>query len=76
LAEANHAYLTAACDVWGWRARIRLSRGQTVTDVIVKIPALESAVGTFRGAVRAYPTTDDLQSKFAFFRSGLRFPPT
>jgi S-DNA-T family DNA segregation ATPase FtsK/SpoIIIE len=52
--------MSAAVDVWGWRARIRLARGQTISDVIAKIPALESALGTFRGAVRVYPTTDDL----------------
>jgi len=28
-------------------------------DFIARIPALESALGTFRGAVRVYPTTDD-----------------
>ena len=46
--------------MWGWRARFRLARGQTITDVIAKIPALESGLGTFRGAVRVYPTPDDL----------------
>ena len=34
--------MSAAVDVWGWRARIRLARGQTITDVIARIPALES----------------------------------
>ena len=52
--------MSAAVDVWGWRARIRLARGQTISDVIAKIPALESALGTFCGAVRVYPTIDDL----------------
>ena len=47
--------MSALVDVWGWRSRIRLARGQTITDVIAKIPALESALGTFRGAVRVYP---------------------
>jgi len=55
--------MSAAVDVWGWRARIRLARGQTITDVIARIPALESALGTFRGAVRVYPTTDDLANR-------------
>jgi hypothetical protein len=40
-----------------------LARGQTITDVIARIPALESALGTFRGAVRVYPTTDDLANR-------------
>jgi S-DNA-T family DNA segregation ATPase FtsK/SpoIIIE len=55
--------MSAAVDVWGWRARIRLARGQTITDVIAKIPALESALGTFRGAIRVYPTPDDLANR-------------
>jgi hypothetical protein len=55
--------MSAAVDVWGWRARIRLARGQTITDVIAKISALESALGTFRGAIRVYPTPDDLANR-------------
>jgi len=55
--------MSAAVDVWGWRARIRLARGQTITDVIAKIPALESALSTFRGAIRVYPTPDDLANR-------------
>lgn len=43
----------------GSRARLRLARGQTITDVVAKTPALESGLGTFRGAVRVYPTPDD-----------------
>ena len=50
-------------DVWGWRSRLRLARGQTITDVIGKIPALESALGTFRGAIRVFPTPDDLANR-------------
>jgi hypothetical protein len=50
---------SATVDLWGWRARLRLARGQTIDDVIGKIPALESALGTFRGAVRIQPTPDD-----------------
>ena len=42
--------MSALVDVWGWRARLRLARGQTITDVIAKIPALESGLGTHRGA--------------------------
>lgn len=50
---------SAIVDLWGWRARFGLARGQTIQDVIAKIPALESALGTFRGAVRVHPTPDD-----------------
>ena len=49
---------SAAVDLWGWRARLRLARGQTIADVTARIPAIESALGTYRGAVRVYPTRD------------------
>ena len=55
--------MSAMVDVWGWRARLRLARGQTITDVTAKIPAIESGLGTFRGAVRVYPTPDDLANR-------------
>ena len=55
--------MSAVVDVWGWRSRIRLARGQTINDVMTKIPALESALGTFRGAIRVYPTPDDLANR-------------
>jgi hypothetical protein len=45
-------------DLWGWRARLKLARGQTIADMTARIPALESALGTYRGAVRVYPTGD------------------
>jgi hypothetical protein len=48
----------ATVDLWGWRARVRLARGQTIADVTARIPAIESALGTYRGAVRVYPTGD------------------
>ncbi len=48
---AGSQVMSALVDVWGWRARLRLARGQTITDVIAKIPALESSLGTHRGAV-------------------------
>jgi len=51
--------MSATVDLWGWRARLRLARGQTIADVIARTPALESALGTFRGAVRVHPTRDD-----------------
>ncbi len=51
--------MSADVDLWGWRTRLRLGRGQTIADVTARIPAIESALGTFRGAVRVYPTRDD-----------------
>src|SRR5215469_3775586 len=61
---AGSRVLSAVVDVWGWRARFALARGQTITDVIGKLPAIESALGTHRGAVRVYPTLDDLANRF------------
>ncbi|TDC65780.1 cell division protein FtsK [Actinomadura sp. GC306] len=55
---------SAVVDVWGWRARFALARGQTIQDVIGKVPAIESALGTFRGAVRVSPTRDDKANRF------------
>ncbi|MGI5168199.1 FtsK/SpoIIIE domain-containing protein [Spirillospora sp. CA-253888] len=55
---------SAVVDVWGWRARFALARGQTISDVIAKAAAIESALGTFRGAVRVYPTRDDKANRF------------
>jgi S-DNA-T family DNA segregation ATPase FtsK/SpoIIIE len=46
---AGSAVMSATVDTWGWRARFRLARGQTITDVIAKVPAIESGLGTFRG---------------------------
>ena len=60
---AGSQVMSAVVDLWGWRARLRLARGQTITDVIAKIPAIESGLGTFRGAVRVYPTPDDLANR-------------
>jgi hypothetical protein len=48
----------ASVDPWGWRAQVKLARGQTIADVTTRIPAIESALGTYRGAVRVYPTSD------------------
>jgi S-DNA-T family DNA segregation ATPase FtsK/SpoIIIE len=59
---AGTEIMSATVDVWGWRARFRLARGQTIADVVAKIPAIESGLGTFRGAVRIYPTPDDLRT--------------
>jgi S-DNA-T family DNA segregation ATPase FtsK/SpoIIIE len=55
---------SAVVDVWGWRARFALARGQTIQDVTAKVPAIESALGTFRGAVRVFPTRDDKANRF------------
>lgn len=55
--------MSATVDPWGWRARFRLARGQTLADVTAKIPAIESGLGTFRGAVRVYPTPEDLANR-------------
>ena len=60
---AGSQVMSAVVDVWGWRARFRLARGQTIADVTAKIPAIESGLGTFRGAVRVYPTPDDLANR-------------
>ena len=49
---------SAGVDLWGWRARVRLARGQTIADLTARMPAIESALGTYRGAVRVYPTRD------------------
>jgi hypothetical protein len=60
---AGSQVMSATVDVWGWRARLRLARGQTIADVIARIPALESGLGIFRGALRVYPTPDDLANR-------------
>jgi FtsK/SpoIIIE family len=60
---AGSQVMSATVDLWGWHARLRLARGQTIRDVIAKLPAIESGLGTFRGAVRVYPTPDDLANR-------------
>lgn len=60
---AGSQVMSAVIDVWGWRARLRLARGQTIADLTAKIPAIESGLGTFRGAVRVHPTPDDLANR-------------
>jgi S-DNA-T family DNA segregation ATPase FtsK/SpoIIIE len=49
---AGSRVLSAVVDVWGWRARVALSSGQTVADAITRVPAIESELGTRAGAVR------------------------
>jgi hypothetical protein len=61
---AGSRVMSAVVDVWGWRAQFGLARGQTITDVIAKLPAIESGLGTFRGAARVYPTPEDLANRF------------
>jgi S-DNA-T family DNA segregation ATPase FtsK/SpoIIIE len=56
--------MSAVVDLWGWRARFGLARGQTIEDVTAKLPAIESALGTYRGAARVSPTADGLANRF------------
>ena len=56
--------MSAVVDLWGWRARFRLVRGQTIDDVRAKLPSIESGLGTFRGSARVHPTPDDLANRF------------
>ena len=60
---AGSQVMSAMVDLWGWRARFRLARGQTIHEVIAKVPAIESGLGTFRGAVRVYPTPDNYANR-------------
>lgn len=60
----SRAQSAVVVDVWGWRARFALARGQTIQDVIAKVPAIESALGTFRGAVRVAPTRTGKANRF------------
>jgi hypothetical protein len=61
---AGSRVMSAVVDVWGWRAVFGLARGQTITEVIAKLPAIESGLGTFRGAARVLPTPDGLANRF------------
>ncbi|MEV6306955.1 cell division protein FtsK, partial [Actinoplanes sp. NPDC051861] len=49
---AGSRVMSAVVDTWGWRALMKLRPGQSVADVIAKVPAIESALGTRPGAVR------------------------
>ena len=60
---AGSEIMSATVDLWGWRALLRLARGQTIADVMAKIPAIESGFGTHRNAIRVYPTPDDLANR-------------
>src|SRR6266567_1837983 len=61
---AGSRVMSTVVDVWGWRARFALARGQTIEQVIAKLPAIESGLGTFRGAARVLPTPDGLANRF------------
>jgi S-DNA-T family DNA segregation ATPase FtsK/SpoIIIE len=54
----------ARVDAWGWRAVVKLAPGQTIADVIVRVPAIESALGTYRGAVRVSYAREDRANLF------------
>lgn len=60
---AGTEIMSATVDLWGWRARMRLARGQTIADVKARVPAIESGFGTQRNAVRVAPTPDDLANR-------------
>lgn len=49
---------SARVDLWGWRARVKLPSGQTIPDLTARISAIESALGTYRGAVSVHPAGD------------------
>ncbi|SDT53203.1 FtsK/SpoIIIE domain-containing protein [Actinoplanes derwentensis] len=49
---AGSRIMSATVDTWGWRARVKLRPGQSVTDLVSRVPAIESALGTRPGAVR------------------------
>jgi S-DNA-T family DNA segregation ATPase FtsK/SpoIIIE len=49
---AGSRVMSAVVDTWGWRARMALRHGQSITDVVAHVPAIESALGTRPGAVR------------------------
>jgi FtsK/SpoIIIE family len=61
---AGSRVMEAVVDLWGWHARFGLARGQTIDDVRAKLAAIESGLGTFRGAARVYPTMDNLANRF------------
>ncbi|GGS94698.1 hypothetical protein GCM10010156_61170 [Planobispora rosea] len=49
---------SAIVDLWGYRFRLALARGQTVEDAITKIGNVESALGARRGGVRIQPVPE------------------
>jgi S-DNA-T family DNA segregation ATPase FtsK/SpoIIIE len=47
--------VSAVVDRWGWRALVHLRGGQTATDAITRLPAIESGLHTRPGAARIEP---------------------
>ncbi len=41
---AGSQVISALVDAWGWGARLHLARGQTIHDVIARIPEIEAAI--------------------------------
>jgi integrase len=57
---AGSRVMSAVVDVWGWHARFRLARGQTIADVMARLPAIESALvpcGVLPGRTRRQTTS-------------------
>jgi len=52
---AGSRVASALVSAWGYTVRLALVGGQTVRDVVDKIPAMESALGTRPGAIRVEP---------------------
>ena len=61
---AGSRVMSAVVDVWGWRARFALARGQTITDVIAKLPAIESGLGPSGEPPASTRPPDDLANRF------------
>jgi len=58
--------VSAVVDRWGWRALIHLRGGQTAADALNRLPAIESSLGTRRGAGRIEP--DPVRADRAYLR--------
>ena len=63
---AGSRVVSAVVDGWGWRALIHLRGGQTATDALHRLPAIESALGTRSGAGRIEP--DPVRADRAYLR--------
>ncbi len=59
---AGAEVMSATVDVWGWRARFRLARGQTLSDIVANSRDRVRSRDV-QGAVRVYPTPDDLANR-------------
>lgn len=58
--------VSAVVDRWGWRALIHLRGGQTAADALNRLPAIESSLGTRRGAARL--EADPVRADRAYLR--------